>query len=179
MISAVDVIDFWRAAGPERWFAKDLVFDQEIVTRFGELPDQIVEGAYAEWQDSAEGMLALILALDQFPRNMFRGTPKSFAFDEKARGLASSVIERGLDQQIDVPLKPFFYLPFMHSEVLEDQYLCLELYQKINDQSGADYAQRHLDLIERFGRFPHRNEILGRRSTEEEQRYLQEGNAGF
>ena len=179
MVSAVDVVNFWREAGAARWFAKDLAFDQEIVARFGDVPDQIVAGGYAEWQNSAEGMLALILALDQFPRNMFRGTAKSFAFDEVALGLARSVIEKGWDAQIEGPLKPFFYLPFMHSENLDDQYFCLELYQKMNDQSGADFAQRHLDIIERFGRFPHRNEILGRRSTEEELQYLQEEDAGF
>ena len=179
MLAFTNVIDFWRAAGPAKWFVKDLTFDQEIITRFGDLPDEIAEGCHQDWQESALGLLALILALDQFPRNIFRGTAKSFAFDGHALGLARRVIDQGLDDEIDVPLKQFFYLPFMHSEVLEDQKLCLTLYRKINDEQGLDFAQQHFDIIERFGRFPHRNDILGRSSSEDEVLFLQSEHGGF
>lgn len=173
------IIEFWANAGPESWFKKDDAFDRAMVAQFKSLPDEIAQGNHQDWQTDAHGMLALILALDQFPRNMFRGTPKSFAFDELGLKHARTSIDNQWDAAFTPPLRRFFYLPFMHSEAIKDQHFCIELCRKSNDQEGIDYGMRHLEVIEKFGRFPHRNEILGRPSTPEERAYLNTEGAGF
>lgn len=172
--SAEDVISFWRDAGQERWFKPDPAFDREVRERFLARHEQAAAGEIAEWERSAQGALALLLLVDQFPRNMFRGTPRAFATDAVARGIARRAIDAGFDRQVGADMRSFFYLPFMHSEELSDQQLCLKLYRDYGNAEGIKFAEIHLDAIRRFGRFPHRNEILGRPSRPEEIVYLED-----
>jgi uncharacterized protein (DUF924 family) len=170
------VVSFWRAAGWKRWFGKSALFDAEVGRRLGSLHYWAAAGMLDHLATkSAEGALALVLLLDQVPRNMFRGSARAFATDEHAREIASYAISRGLDQRVPRVLRGFFYLPFMHSERLGDQELCFALYERLKDKEGLKYAEIHLDIIKRFGRFPHRNEALGRETTKAEQQFLNQG----
>ena len=170
-----DVITFWREAGPDRWFEKNEAFDRAIKSRFLRTHDAAAAGNLAAWQDTAEGALALVLLLDQFPRNMFRGEARAFATDPLARQVARHALQRGFDRAVAEELRTFFYLPFMHSEELGDQERCLKLYEALGDAEGIRYAEIHADIIRRFGRFPHRNAILGRVTTPEEKSFLDGG----
>ncbi len=170
-----DVVGFWRDAGPKKWFAPDAAFDAEITQRFLTTHEQAAAGKLTEWEKTAQGALALLLLLDQFPRNMFRQTPRAFATDPVARGIAERAIKAGFDLEVGNELRSFFYLPFMHSEELADQELCLKLYRDYGNEDGIKFAEIHLDAIRRFGRFPHRNEILGRSSSADEIAYLDSG----
>ncbi len=169
-----DILAFWREAGPEKWFAKNDGFDAEIARRFGSTHRAAHEGRLDGWADTPEGALALIITLDQFPRNMFRGEARAFASDPKALGLARRAVESGADARMPADLKSFAYLPFEHSEDLVDQDRSVALYAPIGGET-ARYAEIHRDIIVRFGRFPHRNAILGRATTPEEQAFLDEG----
>ena len=173
--SAEDVIAFWRDAGQDRWFKPDAGFDAQIRERFLETHEAAAAGRLDEWQRTADGTLALLILLDQFPRNMFRGTPRAFATDSKALKIAENAVENGHDRKVEASMRSFFYLPFMHSEKLADQERCLALYQELGEAEALKYAELHLDAIRRFGRFPHRNEILGRQPTPEEIAYLEGG----
>ncbi|QLF71240.1 DUF924 family protein [Peteryoungia desertarenae] len=179
MITPSDVVGFWQSAGPEKWFAKDEAFDEAIRDKFLDLHFAASRNELQDWCDTAEGALALMLLLDQFPRNLFRGSGHAFATDGLARHIADQAMERGFHLQVEPALAIFFYLPLEHSEQLEDQKRCLALFQehfaRTGDQVTLDYAQLHLDIIERFGRFPHRNKALGRVTTPEEITYLEEG----
>jgi uncharacterized protein (DUF924 family) len=169
------VIAFWKSAGPDKWFTRDDAFDAEVRQRFLGTYESAVEGRLSEWEHSPEGALALIVVLDQFPRNMFRGSPRAFAADPLARGVADRAIARGFDRH-PLPLPPrFFYLPLMHSENLADQERCVALCRASGDTGALPYAENHADIIRRFGRFPHRNAILGRATTPEEQAFLDTG----
>jgi uncharacterized protein (DUF924 family) len=168
------VLKFWREAGSDRWFKQDAGFDQEIRDRFLATHEAAAAGKL-EWEHAPESTLALLLLLDQFPRNMFRGTPRAFATDPCALQVATRALEKGFDKDISPELRSFFYLPFMHSEELSDQEKCLALYKALGTEEGIKYAEIHLDAIRRFGRFPHRNKILGRASTAEEVQYLDDG----
>lgn len=174
-VTPKEVIDFWREAGPKRWFEPDPAFDAEIRERFLDVHERAAAGELSDWAHSPEGLLALLLLLDQFPRNMFRKTPRAFATDAAARLIARRAIMGGYDRKVDPELRSFFYLPFMHSEDLTDQQLCMTLYRDLGNEEGIKYAEIHLDAIRRFGRFPHRNEILGRASRPEEVAYLKDG----
>jgi uncharacterized protein (DUF924 family) len=169
-----DVLAFWREAGPARWFRKDDAFDEQFRTRFLAAHDAALRGELDEWAGDAEGALALLILLDQFPRNAFRGTARMFESDAKALAVALQAVQAGFDEQVDAGLRNFFYLPFMHSELLADQDRGVELARKIGDEP-LRYAILHRDIIERFGRFPHRNAVLGRATTPEEQRFLDDG----
>ncbi|MBM3597059.1 MAG: DUF924 domain-containing protein [Alphaproteobacteria bacterium] len=176
-----DVLEFWFSdyAQP-RWFVKEPAFDDTIRTRFGQVHRDAHDGRCDRWQDAPEGALALIITLDQFPRNMFRGTPRAFASDEKARAVARLATQRGFDFAVDAERRKFFYLPFEHSEILADQELCLALFrERIGDARLNDYALKHKVIIERFGRFPHRNATLGRETTPEEADFLKGPNSSF
>jgi uncharacterized protein (DUF924 family) len=175
VVSAEDVIAFWHSAGPKRWFEPDAAFDAKIRERFLSTHEQAAAGKLGDWEETAKGALALLLLLDQFPRNMFRKTPRAFATDPLARDIARRAIGRGFDRKVESDLRTFFYLPFMHSEELGDQEFCLKLYRDLGNADGIKYAEIHLDAIRRFGRFPHRNEILGRASRPEEIAYLESG----
>jgi uncharacterized protein (DUF924 family) len=169
-----DVLAFWRAAGPDKWFKKDTAFDDAIRTRFLATCEASAAGALA-WDDTAEGALALLIVLDQFPRNIFRGSARAFAADPLAREVATRAIARGFDQQVTVPERSFFYLPFEHSESLADQEHCIVLNRASGDADALKWAELHADIIRRFGRFPHRNAVLGRVTTPEEQAFLDGG----
>lgn len=171
---AADVIAFWREAGSERWFKKDAKFDDDIRRRFLALHENAAAGKLTGWEASAEGALALLILLDQFPRNMFRGQARIFATDPLARAIASRAILNGYDGAFP-DLRNFFYLPFEHSEDLADQERSLTLYKAAGDADGLKWAELHADIIRRFGRFPHRNAVLGRVSTPEEQEFLDSG----
>lgn len=170
-----DIIEFWRTAGPKKWFEPDPAFDADIRERFLASHELAAAGKLANWEKTAQGALALLLLLDQFPRNMFRKTPRAFATDALARDIARRAIKSGFDLEVGDELRSFLYLPFMHSEELSDQELCLSLYRDYGNEDGIKYAEIHLDAIRRFGRFPHRNEILGRESSADEIAYLDDG----
>lgn len=173
--SPADIIAFWHEAGPERWFNKDTAFDAELRRRFLPLWEDARDGRLKAWEDSDDGLLALILVLDQFPRNMFRGEARAFSTDAAALALARQAIGRGVDDRIDPALRAFIYLPFMHSENLVDQERCVALCRAAGLTDNIDFAVAHADIIRRFGRFPHRNAILGRDTTPEEAAFLAGG----
>jgi uncharacterized protein (DUF924 family) len=172
---AGDVLTYWRALGPERWFVKDAAVDAEIRYKFQGVYRAAVAGSLGRWEDDASGALALIVVLDQFPRNMFRGAAAAFAADPLARAAAARAIERGFDRQATEAERPLYYLPYMHSEALADQQRCCELCRAAADEGTLKYAVLHADIIRRFGRFPHRNAVLGRVTTPEEQAFLDGG----
>lgn len=181
------ILDFWFSKGPdqldfENWFKKDEKFDQELRENFEGFLDQDLES----WKEDPEGTLAYIILLDQFSRNIYRGTPNSFAQDAKALDASIKGIQQGLDKSLTFPQRIFFYMPFMHSEILSDQEksveLFLELFQEAKEdgyKSNYEYALAHHKIIEEFGRFPHRNEILGRKSTDAETQFLKKPGSSF
>ena len=174
-----DVVAFWVEAGPRKWFAKDDAFDGAIRERFEALHVTASRGDLTDWAGTAEGALALLILLDQFPRNLYRGSAHAFATDPLAYAIARRAVEQGFDQASAPELRPFFYLPFEHSERTQDQdrsvELCAALRDATGDKSTYDWAVVHRDIIRRFGRFPHRNRCLGRATTPEEQAFLDEG----
>jgi uncharacterized protein (DUF924 family) len=172
--SAADIVAFWRAVGPDRWFEKDAALDEEIRRRFLDRHEAAAAGKLTAWEHTAEGALALLILLDQFPRNMFRGQARAFATDPLARAIASRAILNGFDGAIPA-MRTFFYLPFEHSEDLADQERGVALFKAVGDADGLKWAALHADIIRRFGRFPHRNAVLGRVSTPEEQAFLDSG----
>ncbi|MCI5060290.1 MAG: DUF924 domain-containing protein [Alphaproteobacteria bacterium] len=177
-----EIIDFWFVeTQPQQWFQVNAEFDARVKERFLDFYQNASQGTYDEWQKSADGALALCILLDQMPRNMFRGTPQAFETDKKALVIAKFALSKGLDQVLSPQKRRFLYLPFEHSENLNDQRRCVELFEKMKDDDplGYDYALRHLKVIEEFGRFPHRNKILGRDNTPEEEAYLAQPDAGF
>lgn len=168
-----EIFLFWKDAGPAKWFVADTAFDKQVIGRFLETYDAGMRGELDHWERSAYGAFALVILFDQFPRNMFRGTAKAFATDARAKAIAERAIAAARDKAVDPEVHTFFYLPFMHSEALADQERCVRLMEQSGKQENIKYAAIHLDAIARFGRFPHRNEILGRKSTPEEIAYLQ------
>lgn len=174
-----DILTFWRNAGPSQWFAHKPAFDEAIRLKFEPVHHAAARGEYDAWRETAEGALALLILLDQFPRNLYRNSAHAFATDPLARTVAREAVARGFDLQTDPQLRPFFYLPFEHSEALDDQDACVRLCQALADDAGDQetlrWAVLHRDIIQRFGRFPHRNRALGRQTTPEEQAFLDEG----
>jgi uncharacterized protein (DUF924 family) len=173
--TAHDILAFWRAAGPDKWFTKDAAFDDDIRARFLPTYEAAVAGKLGAWEGTPEGALALAIVLDQFPRNMFRGDARTYAADPLARAVAERAIARGFDQQLPAGEPQFFYLPFEHSEALSDQERCIALCQATGDEELVKWAELHADIIRKFGRFPHRNAILGRATTPQEQAFLDSG----
>jgi uncharacterized protein (DUF924 family) len=173
--SADRVLVFWRALGRDRWFSQDDEIDAEIRRRFLATYEAAVAGLLAGWEDTAQSALALLIVLDQFPRNMFRASARAFLADAQARAIAGRALARGFDQAIARGERGFFYLPFMHSEDLADQERSVALYQAADDADGLKFALIHADIIRRFGRFPHRNAVLGRETTADEQVFLAAG----
>ncbi|MEK6749909.1 MAG: DUF924 family protein [Pseudomonadota bacterium] len=171
--SETEIISFWFSARAQAlWFNSDPAFDAEIRTQFEEIYQQAKAGALDAWRSDAQGALALCILLDQFPLNMYRGLAASFATEAMAREVAKSAIDAGLDQAIGTDKRAFFYLPFMHSEHLNDQNYSVNLFERAGMTEGLHYAKHHREIIRRFGRFPHRNAILKRASTEQELAYL-------
>ena len=169
------VVAFWRAAGPKKWFNKDAAFDDEIRARFLPTYQAAAAGRLADWENTPEGALALLIALDQFPRNMFRGNARTFAADPLAREVADRAIAKGFDRQVSPDERQFFYLPFEHSELLADQERGVVLFRATGDAELLKWAELHADIIRKFGQFPHRNAALGRVTTAEEQAFLNGG----
>lgn len=175
---AQKLIDFWfEEAGEEKWWTKDADFDAEVERRYGELRQHIIETKASEWRKGPRRMLAAILMLDQFSRNLHRGTAEAYACDPLARRLTRRAIELGYDEKLEPRYRNFIYMPLMHSEDLDDQEQAVELYEAL-DPEMAKFAKLHRDQIETFGRFPGRNEALGRESTPAERQALANG-AGF
>jgi uncharacterized protein (DUF924 family) len=174
-VNAAEVVSFWREAGADRWFKKDQAFDDAIRQRFLSLHEAAVAGSLKHWEESAEGALALLILLDQFPRNMFRGEARAFATDPLAHAIAAGALVRGFDSHAPGAMRGFFYLPFMHSENLADQERAVAFYKAIGNTDGLKWAELHADIIRRFGRFPHRNAVLGRTTTAAEQAFLNGG----
>jgi uncharacterized protein (DUF924 family) len=172
------VLAFWRAAGPDRWFGKDAAFDEEIRGRFVVTYEAAAAGRLAVWERTADGALALVIVLDQFPRNMFRGSARAYVADPLARAAAERAIALGFDQATPLPERQFFYLPFEHSESIADQERSLTLFRATGDAELVKWAELHADIVRRFGRFPHRNAVLGRASTAAEQAFLADGGFG-
>jgi len=167
-----DVVAFWKDAGPGKWFSKDDAFDARFGERFGAAHEAAARRELDHWAETPEGSLALLILLDQFPRNCFRGQARAFATDPLARHFAARAVDAGQDGAVDNALKRFFYLPFQHSEALADQDRQLVLFQRMERADDDRWAEHHHDVIARFGRFPHRNRALGREATAEEQAFV-------
>jgi uncharacterized protein (DUF924 family) len=174
-VTASDVVGFWLEAGYDKWFNQNDAFDAEIGRRFRATHEAAARGELTEWERTAGGALALLILLDQFPRNMFRGLARTYATDRQARAVADRAIAQGFDTAVDPSCRGFFYLPFMHSEERVDLDRCERLYEAAGDEDGLKYARHHRDIVARFGRFPHRNAMLGRATTAEEQAFLDAG----
>jgi uncharacterized protein (DUF924 family) len=188
---AVEVLDFWfgQEGDPEygrfrdEWFRKDPVFDARVTEQFADLYEEAAAGDLDGWREDAESCLALVIVLDQFPRNMFRGDGRTHAEDDRALGASRYAIEHALDRELPDFKRMFLYMPFMHSENVESQRRSVELFERLAGEDGApdvvSYAVAHRDIVERFGRFPHRNEILGRETTPEEAVFLTTEGSSF
>lgn len=192
--TADDVLAFWFGTAPiaapcATWFDRSDAFDADIRARFLPLWEALCAGSADTWMDTPLEAIARIVVLDQFPRNMFRDSPKAYASDAQARGVAERAIARGFDRALPFHQRSFLYLPFEHSEDIADQRRCVQLFRTLaEEQSGVlreqglellKYAERHCDIIARFGRFPHRNQALGRETTEAEARFLEEPMSSF
>lgn len=173
------IVQFWFEEARAQWFIKDEKFDQVITERFGETYRQAARGSLDGWADSQDGTIALVIVLDQFSRNMFRGSAQSFATDEKALHIAKAAVQNGLDLELAITKRKFLYMPFMHSENLDDQNMSVELFKQVGDRANVEYAIRHRDIVAQFGRFPHRNKVLGRSSTLDEEQFLLQPGSSF
>lgn len=176
--TAAEVVRFWRLAGMRAWFNGGEAFDRQCEALFLAAHLAAARREHEDWLDSAEGALALLLLLDQIPRNVFRGSGHAFASDGLARHYAERALAAGHDAAFEPELRAFFYLPFEHSEELADQQRSVALFEALGNQTYTQYAVEHRRVIERFGRFPHRNRALGRTSTADEQAWLDAG-GGF
>jgi uncharacterized protein (DUF924 family) len=188
---AGEVLEFWfgREGDPEygqfrnEWFRKDPEFDATVTKKFADLYEEAAAGELDDWRDTAESCLALVIVLDQFPRNMFRGDGRTHAEDGRALGASKYAVEHALDRELPAFQRMFLYMPFMHSESVEDQRRSVELFERLAGEEGApdvvSYAVAHKDIVERFGRFPHRNGILGRETTPEEVVFLTTEGSSF
>lgn len=189
--SAGDVLDFWfgREGDPEygqfreEWFRKDPEFDAGVTRQFADLYERAASGELDGWREEAEGCLALVIVLDQFPRNMFRGDGRTHAMDERALETSTYAVEHALDRELAAFQRMFLYMPYMHSENAEDQRRSVELFERLANEAGGpdvvSYAVGHREIVDRFGRFPHRNEILGRDTTPEEAEFLMTEGSSF
>ncbi|HEY4367644.1 MAG TPA: DUF924 family protein [Steroidobacteraceae bacterium] len=176
---ADDILHFWfEELGPERWFSKDQQLDERIRAQFLQTYEQLRSGVPGDATQTARGSLAAVIVLDQFPRNMFRNSPQSFATDILALSIAQQAIARSLDRELSDQQRTFLYLPFEHSEDRAMQARAVELFSVLGNANYLDYARRHKAVIDRFGRFPHRNVMLGRASSAEELEFLRQ-NPGF
>jgi uncharacterized protein (DUF924 family) len=170
------ILDFWFGQDRKAWFEKNPAFDEDIRKRFLALFESAAAGALRHWVNAPRSALALVILLDQMPRNMFRGAPRAFATDPLALDAARAIVAHGWDQGFNADERIFAYLPFEHSESLEDQQTSMRLFE---GNPNFEWARRHWEIIRRFGRFPHRNAILGRESTPEEIEFLKTPGSGF
>lgn len=177
MSSPGEIVRFWRDAGPKAWFAKNEAFDGRC-RAFEADHHAAARGELTHWAQDAEGALALVLLLDQIPRNIFRKSPHAFATDGLAQAVAARAIDQRFDAATDTFLRVFFYMPFEHAEDIALQDRAVMLVEQLGDANFTKFAILHRDIIARFGRFPHRNAVLGRKSTPEELQFLAEGGFG-
>ena len=183
----VSILEFWFGTADdngslqarETWFKRDPDFDRQVEAHLGPWHAQAANGGLDAWAETAEGALALVLLLDQAPRNLFREDPRAFASDAKAREIADGAIARGLDAGLQLVQRMFLYMPFEHSEELVDQERSVQLFTDLGDDNYLDYAHRHFQIVARFGRFPHRNAVLGRVSSDEELAFLEQPGSSF
>ncbi|MDB5510969.1 MAG: hypothetical protein JWR08_452 [Enterovirga sp.] len=168
------VVAFWQEAGPGAWFTKSTAFDALCRSRFLPAYEAAARGELSSWERDATGALALLILLDQMPRNMFRGQPRTWATDPLALAAAERAVARGFDLEVPEALRGFFYLPFMHAEDMAAQERSVALYEERGSADSLTWARHHRDIVARFGRFPHRNAVLGRVSTPEELAFLDE-----
>ena len=173
-IEASDVVAFWKEAGPSKWFAKDDAFDALFRERFEAAHFAAARRELDDWTRTPEGVLALLILLDQFPRNCFRGTGHAFATDPLARMFAVRALDAGFDRAVENDLRRFFYLPLQHAEDMALQNRQLSLFQAMERPADDRWAEHHHAIVERFGRFPHRNRALGRETTAEEKAFLEQ-----
>lgn len=174
------ILNFWfEELEPKQWFIKDNQLDNEIDKRFGALHQKATQGELYSWRDTAKGSLAEIIILDQFSRNIFRDQASSFAFDSMALTLAQAAISKQFDKGLNPQEKSFLYMPFMHSESLAIHNIAQQLFNQPGLEHNLDFEKKHRVIIEKFGRYPHRNQILGRTSTSEELTFLQQPNSSF
>lgn len=170
---AREILSYWfDTLTAEQWWTRDDTVDATIRRKFSNLFERLAAGVPPAWLETPRGRLAAVIALDQFPRNLFRGSPRSFATDERALALARETIELGLDSGLNENERIFLYVPFEHSEDREDQARAIDLYENLGHAESLEFAKKHKQIIDRFGRFPHRNEVLGRESTREEIEFL-------
>jgi uncharacterized protein (DUF924 family) len=192
-----DVLEFWFGpagsaplAGSTKWWTKDAAFDHEIKARFESTIAAAAAGELDAWKATPRGRLALVVVLDQFSRNAYRGTARSFAQDARARDLALEALDAGEDRLLEPIERSFLYMPLMHAENADLQRKCIAAFQRLCDvttpqdlqkytANNLDFAKKHAEIIERFGRFPHRNDILGRDSTPEEIEFLKQPGSSF
>ena len=175
-----EVLKFWfEEVNQSQWWKKDDEFDQLISERFSEIHSRAVQCELFEWRENEKGRLAEIIVLDQFSRNMFRGSPLAFANDQMALALAQEAVSQGIDRLLAPIERGFIYLPFMHSESIKIHELAEKIYRQHGVESSLGWEIKHKAIIERFGRYPHRNEILGRKSTKEELEFLKQPNSRF
>jgi uncharacterized protein (DUF924 family) len=175
-----DIIAFWfEEIDPSKWFMKDLEFDQLLINRFSDIHQQASACELFEWRSTAKGCLAEVIILDQFSRNMFRDQPAAFAYDSLALALAQQAISATKDKELSAIERTFLYMPFMHSESLSIHDVAITLFTKNGIQSNLDFEIKHRDIIEQYGRYPHRNAILGRVSSPEEIAFLKQPGSSF
>lgn len=175
-----DILNFWFSPETQpNWFAKSDEFDQSLKEKFGDILEQASKTELWSWRKNADGRLAEILVLDQFSRNIFRDTPRAFTQDSLALALAQEAISQGLDKQLSPEQRSFLYMPFMHSESKLIHEFALKLFQRLGNPENLEYEIKHKIIIDRFGRYPHRNQILGRESTEEELSFLTQPDSSF
>lgn len=180
MNDKLDVLGFWfEEIEPQKWWVSDSEFDREVISRFSETHIRAHHGKLHEWRSSADGRLAEIIVLDQFSRNMFRGSARAFESDALALELAKEAIAVGADQALMRTHRSFLYMPFMHSESPDTHTIAVDLFTQLGDQRNLNFELKHKAIIDRFGRYPHRNEQLGRESTEEELEFLKQPGSEF
>ncbi len=181
MTTITAVVNFWfNEVGPEQWFIKEESIDAAIASRFGSAYAQAAAGLFDEWRHDPRGCLALLILLDQFPRNMFRDSSRAFATDAKARSISGQAVANGLDRAASELERQIFYMPLQHSESADDQARCLRLAERnLPNLKFGEYAARHSSIIDRFGRFPHRNRVLGRTSSDVEEAFLKKPGSSF
>ena len=175
-----DILNFWFSERVKPlWFKKSADFDREIEQRFFDTYQLAKTGELDDWRDRSKNILALIIVLDQFPRNMFRNTSRSFATDDRAVELTKYAVSNNYQQNLSPEERTFLYMPLMHSENKKDQEKCVALFTKLGREDNLKFAIKHKEIIDRFDRFPHRNEILGRESTPEEKEFLTQPGSSF
>lgn len=179
-MKADDIIQFWfHELEPKDWWRKSDKFDRSIQNRFGQYHQASVLGELFEWRETAKGLLAEVIILDQFSRNIFRDSAKAFAQDAQALTLAQFAVAQGLDKELSLIERQFLYMPYMHSESKPIHELAVDLFKSLGPEHGYDFELKHKAIIDRFGRYPHRNSILGRPSTAEEEAFLKQPGSSF